>query len=263
VHALWIVPLLLLSAPTLGFLWQKWTVSIWDNGHGIFVPLLVVLLAWRALRREPVESEEPSLWGFAVVVPSLCLVALDSAIRTELLAAFALLAMLPGLSLLLLGVRRTRALAFPLALCFLMLPIPAALMSPLHGLLQQITTDGTAWVLQSLRMPVFAEGMMLYLPHGTLQVVEGCSGWSALYAAVTVSLVLAHLSASWAGRAVILASAFPLAIACNVSRVSALAILAERMGYEILATPVHVFSGYASFLLTLMLIFVLADRFVR
>jgi exosortase/archaeosortase family protein len=91
-------------------------------------------------------------------------------------------------------------------------------------------------------------------------VVEECSGFSALYAAVTVALVLAYLSRSWVRRVVILAVAFPLAILCNVARVVTLAILGEAHGYDVLDTPIHPLSGYASFVLGLALLFLFAER---
>jgi len=260
VHGLWLVPFLVLAAPIVLSMWRKWTRSVWDNGHGLFVPFLVAFLAWAALRREPVRSEEPSRWGFAFLVPALLLVAIDAVMKTDNLRAFGLILTLPGLSLLLLGRRRTRAIRFPLLLAFFMLPLPPPLLTPLHLQLQTLTATGSEWLLHLLRFPVLAEGTYLHLPHGTLRVVMACSGFSALYAAITIALVLSYLSHSWARRALLLSVAVPLALGGNVLRVSALAILAEWRGYEILQTSAHVLSGYASFVLTLGLLFLFAEH---
>ena len=46
-------------------------------------------------------------------------------IRSELMSAVGLVLILPGLSLLLLGARRTRLSALPLLIAAMMLPIPA------------------------------------------------------------------------------------------------------------------------------------------
>jgi exosortase len=259
-HGLWLVPFLVLAAPIVLSMWRKWTRSVWDNGHGLFVPFLVVFLAWTALRREPVKSEEPSRWGFPILVASALLMAIDAVIKTDDLRAFALILSLPGLSLLLLGPRRTRALRFPLLLAFFMLPLPPPLLTPLHLHLQGLTALGSEWFLHLLRLPVLAEGTYLHLPHGTLRVVMACSGFSALYAAITIALVLSYLSHSWKRRALLLSVAVPLALGGNVLRVSGLAILAEWWGYEILQTSAHVLSGYASFVLTLGVLFLFADH---
>jgi exosortase len=259
-HASWLLLLLLLVAPTLGFLWEKWTRNVWYNGHGIFVPLLVGFLAYHALRRSPVREEPGSAWGFALVVPGLLMIAVDSAIRTQLLAATGLLVCLPGLALLLLGPARTRVLVFPCILAFFMLPIPAGFKVVIHDVLRRFTAEQSANVLGLLGQPALAEGTMLFLPHGTFRVVEECSGFSALYAAVTIALVLAYLSDSKLRRVVLLLAPWPLALACNVARIVILALLAESQGFAILDTPLHVLSGYATFLATLGLLFLLAEH---
>jgi exosortase len=263
VHLWWVLALGLLAAPTLVFLWEKWTRSIWLNGHGLFVPLLAGFLGYLALRREPTKTEEPSAWGFALLVPALLLMAVDSAIKTELLAAFALLLCLPGLSLLLLGPRRTRALIFPFFLSFFMLPIPSAFLHIVHLKLRLLTSIGTEHAIRLVGIPVFAEGTTIYMPHGTFRVVEECSGFAALYAGITIALVLAYLSESPRRRVLLLLLPFPLAMAGNVLRVALLGVLAESFGYGILDTPVHVLSGYFAFVLTLAALFLFAERAPR
>lgn len=260
VHAVWIAAFLVLAAPTLAFLWEKWTRNIWYNGHGLLMPFILAFVGADALRRRGVTREEPSAWGFAFLVPALALLAIDSAIHTQLLSAFALLVALPGFSLLLLGPQRTRALAFPFAVSFLSLPIPAAFLERLHLVLRHLTASGTDWVLQALGFSVFVDGTVMHLPGGTLLVAEECSGFSALYAAVTIALVLAYMTRSPRRRVVILLAAFPLALLCNVMRIVALAIMAEWYGYDLLDTPLHVMSGYVSFVLTLAILFLFAER---
>jgi hypothetical protein len=36
---------------------------VWRNGHGLFVPLFMGLLARSTLRRDPGTAEESSAWG--------------------------------------------------------------------------------------------------------------------------------------------------------------------------------------------------------
>ena len=55
-------------------------------------------------------------------------------------------------------------------------------------------------------------------------------------------------------------AAFPLAVVCNVARVVFLAMLVEWRGYDLLDTPIHMLSGYVSFVLTLAILFLFAER---
>ena len=73
-------------------------------------------------------------------------------------------------------------------------------------------------------------------PGLTVEVADNCSGWSSLQAAVITGLVLAHFSRSRRRRVAILASAIPLALVCNVLRVTALVLLAQRYGGDLLDT---------------------------
>jgi exosortase len=122
---------------------------------------------------------------------------------------------------------------------------------------------GSEHAIRFVGIPVFAEGTSIYMPHGTFRVVEECSGFAALYAAVTIALVLAYLSDSPRRRLLLLLLPLPLALAGNVLRVALLGVLAEGFGYQILDTPIHLLSGYLAFILTLAALFLFAERAPR
>ena len=58
----------------------------------------------------------------------------------------------------------------------------------------------------------------------------------------------------------LLLSAFPLAVACNVVRVSMLVALANQMGLGLLDTPFHAASGVLTFWAVLAVMILIADR---
>jgi exosortase len=180
-------------------------------------------------------------------------------LRTDLLAAVALLLALPGLSLLLLGPQRTRVLLTPWLISFLMLPIPEGLLAPIHVALRGITAAGTEWLLHSIGFPLYREGFTLVLPRSALYVADECSGFSTLYATITIALILAYLCASRVRQVLILALAVPLAIACNVLRVAMLALLVDRYGNGILETAMHPASGWLTFMLAGAVLFAIAE----
>jgi len=258
-HLLWILPLMALAAPTGTFLWHHWTKSVYQNGHGMMVPFLCGVLAWQTLSRHPAR-EEPNPWGFVILVPSLVLVALDAAIHTQLLGTVALLLALPGISLLLLGNQRTKALVFPWLLSFFMLPIPAAFIEPVHQVLRQVTITGVGWFLHAIKLPVLIEGYYIYQPSGVLWVANECSGFSTLYASVTVALVLCFLSETWKSRILLVTLAVPLAIGANILRVGFLALIVNLPnGRALLDGPLHPASGWMTFMIAFAGLMLVAD----
>jgi exosortase len=246
-HTVWILLAILVFAPTIYWLCQRWTMSVWHNVHGLFIPFVCANFIYEVLRSDQVAEAEQSAWGFLFLIPGLAMIVLDSAIHTQLLAAFGMLVCLPGLSLLLLGSRRTRALSFVWILSFFMLPIPAAFIEKLTLLLRRISAAGAEQVIALLGVPVARQDTTLFLPKGPLSIVDACSGFSTLYACVTLALVLAYMNPSWPRRVVTLLAAFPIAIAGNILRCALFALIVERWGGGTLHTPLHPASGVLTF----------------
>ena len=245
-------------APTGRWLYESWTASIWQNAHGILIPVVMGYMIYAILRRDDDPTPRHSAWGFAFLVPGLLLVAADSALRTRQLAALGLVLALPGLCLLLLGSRRTRRLAIPLLLGLFMIPIPNTVAAHLY--LKKATASLVAPLLSVVGVPVVREETLLFLPNATFLVADACSGFSTLYAAVGVAVVLAAYARTWGRRLLLLVSAWPLAVACNVARVTLLVGVANHFGLGLLDTPFHAASGVATFWAVLVALILIADR---
>jgi exosortase len=258
-HAVWILLAILVFAPTIYWLCQRWTMSVWHNIHGMFIPFVVAYLIYRMLRSDQIVDAEQSAWGFLFLIPGLGMIVLDSTIHTQLLAAFGMVICLPGLSLLLLGRRRTQALAFAWVLAFFMLPIPAAFIERFTLLLRRISAAGAEPVIALFGGPVARVDTTLFLPADTLSITDACSGFSALYACFTLALVLAYMNRSWRRGAITLAAAFPIAMACNILRCAFLALILQRRGSGILHTALHPVSGMLTFTAAAVLL-ALLDR---
>jgi exosortase len=249
------IELALLYAPTLRWLFDRWTMSVWHHAHGLFIPPLVAWFVRDELKRHRALPIEGSAWGFALLVPAIGIHALDAGIHTQLLSAISLVIALPGLSLLFLGVPRTRVIAFPLAFAAFALPIPLAVTESLHLVLRNIAVAASSSILPLLGITVFTEGTTLHTVRGTLQVADACSGFSTLYAAIAVACLTAYTAATTWRRAVVLLAAVPIAIAANIIRVILLVVLVVWRGETILQTPLHPLSGIMTFALSLPVIF--------
>jgi exosortase len=200
VLALAAVEFVVLFAPTVAWLFDRWTLSVWQHAHGLLIVAAVSYFIYEELRNHAGAPRSASAWGFVLLVPALVLHALDAGMHTQLLSAAALVLALPGLSFLLLGRTRTRAILFPLAFLAFALPIPLAFTEQMHWQLRQIITAATSAAVPLLGVPVFVEGTTLHLPGGALQIADACSGFSTLYAAVAVACLVAYSAESWRTR---------------------------------------------------------------
>ena len=217
----------------------------------------MVVLARRTLRRDsPPETEGPetkaSPWGFALLGAGLALAVVDAGIRTHYLSALGLVLCLPGLSLLLLGARRTRALALPFVLGVFLVPLPPNLATALD--LPLATAFGMEPVLELIGVPVLREGTLITLPSDIYGVSERCSGLAAFYAGLALAVLFAATTRSWPRRVLLLLAPWPAAVLANVLRSSALVALSHHFGIGVLNTAWHGFSGIAAFWLTLALV---------
>jgi exosortase len=245
-------------APTLAWLFDAWTTGIWRNGHGLFVAVLMVFLTQRTLRRDPVEEAESSPWGFAFVLAALSLIVLDSGIRTRYLSGLGLALFLPGLSLLLLGNRRTRALGLPLFLGFLAIPLPNIWANTF--MLPDMVAAGTGEVLDWFGVPIHRVGTTFMLPEGEFGLSDNCSGWSAFHASMGAGLVFAYYSRSRARKVALVLAPWVLTVLGNIVRSVVLLGLGEIFGLWIIHTAIHGLSGIVTFWGVLGFLFLMADR---
>jgi exosortase len=258
---LWLaaLELILVFAPTMKWLYGRWTMSVWHNAHGLLIFPVVAWFCYQELRRFAGPPAHGSAWGFAFVLPALALHVADTSMHTELLSAVALVLLLPGLSLLVLGVPRTRAIGFPLAFAAFALPIPLSMTESIHFYLRHIVTAGVAFVLPFLGVSHYIEGTTIHLANGALQVADACSGFSTLYAALAVGCLLAYTTPGWIRPTVTIAAAVPLAIGANILRVVLLVVLVHWRGEAILETWVHPASGMLTFAISLPVLFWIAQ----
>jgi exosortase len=218
---LWLLPveLVVLFAPTFLWLWDRWTMSVWQNGHGILVTGLVLYFIWGELQKLKYLPQSSNPWGFALLIPALMIHMLDTGIHSQLLSAAALLLSLPGFSLLFFGTERTKTILFPLATLFLTLPIPLVFTESIHLALRHIATRSVTWLLKLFGVPVFSTGTMLQVENGSLMVADACSGFATLYAAVTIAILTAYFCHDVRRRILVLLIAVPLAVGVNIIQV--------------------------------------------
>jgi exosortase len=247
---------LLLAAcygPVLYRLGQQWA-SDEDMGHGFFVPVVAIYIAWQ--RREALFKAvpKPNWWGLAVIGWGAAQLYLATLGAELFLARTAFLVSLIGVILLLGGTPILRILAFPLFLLFFMVPIPAIIYNQLTFRLQLLASRMAEVALATLGVPVLREGNILELASQRLSVVEACSGIRSLLTLSFLSLVYAYLfdKKVWMRWALFVATV-PIALVANASRVTITGLLSE-VNPELAEGVLHIASGWVIFMIGLGLL---------
>jgi len=257
IHALLFLCVAAVFAPTLAWLWEQYTFSIWRNAHGLFLPILVCSMIRTRLRVLSPGAAQGSAIGALLVGFAACLAVIDAGARTGYLGTLGLILCGPGLSLLLLGRERTRHIAFPLALLVFMMPIPARLPDP--AWLATGTSIVMEHMLDLVNIPAMRHQTFLVLPSGMFNVSTNCGGHAFLYAAVLLAVLLASQTASRTRRVAILLSTWPITVFVNGIRGSVLVGLSNRYGGEITDSFLHGLSGILTFWGVVALVLLVAD----
>ncbi len=259
---LWLAPAL---AVLISFLYSDifvllvrnwWTDS--NFSHGFFVPAFSVFLIWQKRKALATIPVDPSWSGLAIIVLAL-LVYLLGVIGAELfLSRSSFILLFAGFVVYFLGWAYFRAMLFPWAFLFLMVPLPTLVLSQITLPLQFLASNLASSLLGSVGVPVLKEGNIIQLPTMTLEVAEACSGIRSLVSLVTLAIIYGYLLESSTALRVILAlAAVPIAIAANSFRVTGTGLLGLYWGPDKAEGFFHTFSGWVIFILALGMLFAL------
>jgi exosortase len=207
--------------PTLVSLCRRWEEEP-HYSHGFLVPLLALGLLWSRRQKYCEKSGPGSAWGLAGLVLALGLRLTAAWLYLEFLEGYSLLVTLGSLVLLLGGWAAWRWSWPALAYLAFMLPLPFQVDTALAHPLRRIATVASTYALQTLGVPAFAEGNVIYLPGKQLGVADACSGLGMLLTFFALATALAVvLPRPGLDRLILLLSALPIAIVSNVVRITA------------------------------------------
>lgn len=224
----WFAVLLFLCyLPILQRLVSQWTNDD-DMGHGFFVPLVALYVAWQ--KREEILKVplQTNWWGLALVVFGAFQAVIGTVGAELFISRTAFLVSLVGVILFLGGFQLVKLLWFPLVLLGFMIPIPTIIYNQITFPLQLLASRIAESLLSFLGYPVLREGNILELASQRLSVVEACSGIRSLLSLTFIALVYAHFfdNKPWM-RWALLASTVPIALFANALRVTLTGIVSE------------------------------------
>lgn len=265
-----------------GVLILAWSITLWpewrtnpDLSHGLFAPLIFVLLMRESRRQGTLRWLPRRSWRTAATVGVLagaCLLAAVAGLLaasvgwTHALVRFVLAAALAGsllAALLVLAGDEVRAMPLNFAsltavfLWVLVAPLPHGTYARLTLSLQSSVTSGVLQALHLLGVPARQHGNIIELATTTVGVEEACSGIRSLLSCVYAGFFFAAwlVRSRW-GRALLVVAAPLLAIVMNYFRSLTLTLLAnagtdisgfwhDATGFAILGLTAALLAGLA------------------
>ena len=246
-----IVGILVVHFPTVESI-----VAIWWRSetfaHGFLIVPIVLALIWRRRRVLAALTPAPDWLGLAVLACAGAAWLVADAGEVLVGKQLALVAMLWGCVIAVLGRAVARAIFFPLAFLLLGVPMGEALIPPL----MVWTADFTVTALQLSGIPVFREGMYFSIPSGDWSIVEGCSGVRYLIASFTVGVLFAYLSyrRTWK-RLLFAASSIIVPIVANGFRAYLIVMIAHLSDNKLAHGIDHFIYGWVFFGIVMLLLF--------
>jgi exosortase A len=225
--------------------------------HGYLIPPIVLWLVWRKRGELRLIDWQPTWAGvFAITVCSMVwLVAHGSGVLV--LEQFAVMAMIPTLSLTVLGWRATRCLLFPLG--FLLLAVPFG-----RGMvpwLMQLTADLSTLALQWSGVPVWRSHMYISIPGGNFEVAKACSGLKFFVAGLVLGVLYAHLTYRTLRKRLLCVAAFVvIPILLNSARVYITILVSHLTDMRFGPGREHIAFGMAFFIVVTLVMFWIGRR---
>lgn len=233
-----------------------------NYSHGFFIPVFCSWVIWKEKARIRDARRNPTWLGLLVILGALGALVLGVLGAENFLSRISLPFLIAGMILYFYGWTVFRALLFPWACLFLMIPIPAIIFNQIALPLQFQASKLASDMLSLLGIPVLREGNIIHLPSLTLDVVEACSGLRSLVSLITLAIVSGYLLGSRPLRRLLLAlMAIPVAVAANGFRIMGSGILGEYWSPEKADGFFHLFSGLLVFLVSFGLLIALHGLF--
>ena len=239
--------LLLMFAPAVWNLMKIWNGD-GDYSHGFLVVPIALFMVWHRREKILATAANPCWFGLPFFVIGAAGYVVSFFAKFHTLTYLSMLLTIVGLVLSVGGYRMTGRMILPILFLAFMFPIPDAYHILITNPLKLTITRVSAVILQTFGIPVYQEGNLLFFAEAKLEVAEACSGIRSLYSYLMLGCLFALVCRRRSQKAVMIASAFPLAIVVNILRVVGTGVLANSYGEEVAQGFFHEFAGITLFL---------------
>jgi len=268
---------------TFARIWQQWFPAWWrldtpllerlTGGdsyytHGPIVPVVSLAIAFYIYTRVGAPTDRNPRWvrlGWLVFGFFLAAHLLFTFASVTFASGFSLLGVIAGLVLIWGGRSLGRAYLLPIALLFFMVPLPLAWIDGINFELKLIASRSALWFAShAFGVPAVVDGSYVLLSPDadglpkTLVIENVCGGLRSIIALTYFAALFAALCrASGYWRWLLLLMAMPVAIACNIARITSLIVAAHHLGLDAAGEHgwFHDLSGLLVFALALAAMF--------
>jgi len=228
-----------------------WSWQTAEFSHGYLIPVIAAYLAWQRRAELRTLDFRGSWAGLLLVLAGIALAVVGRFAALYTFQHLALLIVLYGLTLSLVGWPAMRVLAAPLGVLLFMIPLPSMLMFPLSSELQLVSSTAGVWLMRLAGVSTYLEGNVIDLGTYKLEVAEACSGLRYLLPLMTLAFLLACFfrAPAWKRVAVFLSS-IPITLLMNSLRIAAIGIMVDRWGPGMAEGLLHDVQGWMVFMLS-------------
>ena len=231
-----------------------WMLEQWQRdphySHGCLIPLISAYLIYRRWPRLAGLPQTGHGWGLWLIIGGSLLNLGALLYGAHFPSGFALITVMYGLVIWLWGWPRARALIFPLAFLFFMVPMARLLVDKFALPMQLFSAHGAAGLAGAFGMPNQVDGVSILTRDYAFEVAIPCSGLQSVIAMSALGALVAFLLAgpAWK-RWVLFAASLPLAVVANILRIFVTLVLGNSMGPAVAEGFFHSASGALVFVL--------------
>jgi exosortase D (VPLPA-CTERM-specific) len=238
---------------TVSYLYWVWHRE--EYSHGFLIPPISAFLLWQRRERFAQTQFHASWSGVAVAALGVAVYFVGTVASITTVDTYALVVVVMGAALALMGWQAFRIALVPLALLFLMNPIPNFFYNNLSSSLQLLSSQLGVAFMRLWGVSVFLEGNVIDLGSYQLQVAEACSGLRYLFPLMTLGVIVAYLfkGRAWM-RCWLFLSTVPITVLMNSLRVGIIGILVDRFGIAQAEGFLHWFEGWVLFIVCLLVL---------
>lgn len=263
----WRAPLMRLIAVWLALIvlflgdWRDMARQWWDSSTYNHILLIPPIIAWLALQRaaETVAIVPRTWWpGLVITGGAVFLWVLGDFAGLNLARQLAVVVMLQGSALALLGPRVAAAQLFPLGYMLTLVPFGDELIP----FLQTITAKLTMVLLDISQVPATIDGVFITTRFGYFEVAEACSGVKFLIAMIAYGALVSNVcfASAWR-RAGFMVLSVVVPVLANGVRAWGTIYIARSRGIEFAASFDHIFYGWVFFAVVMGLVMAVGWRF--